>query len=349
MGARTFVRANRHLDAALHARPARFNGGAHFRTRKFVQDELAEQAVTASMGARTFVRANRAEHRIAAGQRELQWGRALSYAQIVISLSLSCGSAYASMGARTFVRANWRRIGFTRCVIPGFNGGAHFRTRKCAACRRATASHRASMGARTFVRANSSKTLFLWWCRLLQWGRALSYAQISDGNPSSEPTRLQWGRALSYAQIRRANAPCARCWLLQWGRALSYAQIQWTWTFRSGRYVASMGARTFVRANRSQAWRYTASTLLQWGRALSYAQIVTTRSEARSRSASMGARTFVRANSMPIHGFVIRSKRFNGGAHFRTRKCGTTSIAANTRRFNGGAHFRTRKSLLRRA
>ncbi len=180
------------------------------------------------MGARTFVRANRCERARPRLPTLLQWGRALSYAQMSFRRFSYQHGAVASMGARTFVRANLLWPSDAARADTGFNGGAHFRTRKCSSA----------------PRLQSSTTS-------LQWGRALSYAQIiSSSRPETGKAPASMGaRTFVRANVKIRSERTRRGLELQWGRALSYAQILRGRRSQTGVHLASMGARTFVRAN----------------------------------------------------------------------------------------------------
>ncbi len=202
MGARTFVRANprprgrvprqqmlqwgralsyAQIDAARpHAcAPKGFNGGAHFRTRK-----------------------SRRHSRKRVFDLQLQWGRALSYAQIVSSAPQMAWYSGLQWGrALSYAQITIHLAG--RSCIPHFNGGAHFRTRKCKALTLLDEHYAASMGARTFVRANDPQTRMALMGQIASMGaRTFVRANLPRWRTPPRPrSPLQWGRALSYAQI----------------------------------------------------------------------------------------------------------------------------------------------------
>src|SRR5439155_389760 len=110
---------------------------------------------------------------------------------------------------------------------------------------------------------------------------------------------LQWGRALSCAEIPGSIAPK---WygvpMLQWGRALSCAEMLDHQHIPVRDRQASMGPRTLVRGNIRYTRRSkTKATRLQWGRALSCAEIPMSETFIKKGiPASMGPRTLVRGN-----------------------------------------------------
>jgi len=131
------------------------------------------------MGPRPFERGNVLSELHYTGEVRLQWGRALSSAEIGSIRFDRGGRAPASMGPRPFERGNRRA---RRCGRFDFT---------------------ASMGPRPFERGNRVVgDLARELAEQLQWGRALSSAEISGGCGSfSVCIELQWGRALSSAEI----------------------------------------------------------------------------------------------------------------------------------------------------
>src|SRR5438876_337306 len=119
------------------------------------------------MGPRTLVRGNERIGNRQIARVLLQWGRALSCAEI----------AYRWL---PLLQQSGR-----------FNGAAHSRARKLKAAARRTAGSAASMGPRTLVRGNSAR-LRLRRSSLaqLQWGRALSCAEMPSPTPMNIPYAL---------------------------------------------------------------------------------------------------------------------------------------------------------------
>src|SRR5437667_9869481 len=88
-------------------------------------------------------------------------------------------------------------------MTPGFNGAAHSRARKCGLGIVGLGDRSASMGPRTLVRGNFLRNPYvIEKANMLQWGRALSCAEIVLRlAPPVVGRSLQWGRALSCAEI----------------------------------------------------------------------------------------------------------------------------------------------------
>src|SRR2546430_1462058 len=131
-----------------------------------------------------------------------------------------------------------------------FNGAAHSRARKCAEGSPSQSKHSASMGPRTLVRGNSRtgsrRTRPSW----LQWGRALSCAEITKAaaHYAAHSVELQWGRALSCAEMDGARK------FQRFGSRFNGAAHSRARKFLKRRHVvrvalASMGPRTLVRGN----------------------------------------------------------------------------------------------------
>ncbi len=228
------------------------------------------------MGPRTFARGNLAQvaHDAVGTTGGLQWGRALSHAEIRRRGQLSGVARDASMGPRTFARGNessqtqaasWR----------SFNGAAHFRTRKCQAHHRNPAGGHASMGPRTFARGNPEPVRSYWRHVYASMGpRTFARGNYDCAWNEFNVAELQWGRALSHAEMSYFWPLAIPGAQLQWGRALSHAEIIRVIMSSQAVFTASMGPRTFARGNSIRRSIHWSIQSLQWGRALSHAEII---------------------------------------------------------------------------
>ena len=131
-------------------------------------------------------------------------------------------------------------------------------------------------------------------------GAALSERGNALTRTADRSSRLQWGRALSSAEMPPGQESLRRSAMLQWGRALVSAEIAALVVTVSGIRRASMGPRSRERGNLHAARQSSASAyMLQWGRALVSAEIRACRSRSVCRDrASMGPRSRERGNSV---------------------------------------------------
>ncbi len=324
-----------------------FNGAAHFRTRKFPATNAVQRTVSKLQWGRALSHAeiNRMLKSFLPPA-QLQWGRALSHAEMCAG-GVTDRALQRFNGAAHFRTRKSRRSLSLSAECACFNGAAHFRTRKLTIRAVSATIKLASMGPRTFARGNEWRDssslrpgasfngaahfrtrkfqppLQSVAPYVLQWGRALSHAEILCWRcDQGRTTKLQWGRALSHAEMAPNVTDTMSVTTLQWGRALSHAEIYTIGGTPVTYDVASMGPRTFARGNLSLATNAEMVEALQWGRALSHAEIS--------------------LRTPPSSGDYIG---FNGAAHFRTRKSATRlATPCATLCFNGAAHFRTRKS-----
>src|SRR5437899_634274 len=90
----------------------------------------------------------------------------------------------------------------------------------------AIAAQVASMGPRSDERGNAATAFTFCNSALLQWGRALMSAEITERREFGQQLRaLQWGRALMSAEMPIIKLPCFLGEVLQWGRALMSAEM----------------------------------------------------------------------------------------------------------------------------
>ena len=185
---------------------------------------------------------------------KLQWGRALSSAEIGVDSVAAVVADTTSMGPRPFERGNFR-AGAQPCQDPSpdFNGAAPFRARKFGEKHFLEAEQAfTSMGPRPFERGNvrfprdrQPKS-----SALLQWGRALSSAEIRNRCVA----RGRFAHFNGAAPFRARKFEIDADWLreqilLQWGRALSSAEIRTTRSHPRSIGTTSMGPRPFERGN----------------------------------------------------------------------------------------------------
>src|SRR5881296_3114818 len=104
------------------------------------------------------------------------------------------------------------------------------------------------MGPRALARGNLRRRGHQTELEELQWGRALSRAEMRKSSSTlSCANALQWGRALSRAEMNREAGIGNPLPALQWGRALSRAEIAPAGVRLTGRFRASMGPRALAR------------------------------------------------------------------------------------------------------
>ena len=280
----------------------------------------------------------------------LQWGRAHSSAEMGGRVPLPAELHAASMGPRSFERGNLASLRWRRAHLPGFNGAALIRARKChknpqedrpsylrfngaalirarkwiAALMDGYLKSQASMGPRSFERGNDTGR------GSCEPGNCASMGPRSfeRGNGRPERYHAQWVAGFNGAALIRArkllhaiHRNLSQCGL-QWGRAHSSAEID-------GKPRLS-GPVT---------------PLLQWGRAHSSAEIAERIGiSSRCDHASMGPRSFERGNHRILQMKPSGLTRFNGAALIRARKSDEGYFASLiVTRFNGAALIRARK------
>ncbi len=229
MGPRSFNRGNRTKKMVARIGLPGFNGAAVFQPRKWV-DQYADVKEA----------------------HPLQWGRGLSTAEMSIRDVADIMGNCASMGPRSFNRGNSGRLkvvayvplasmgprSFNRgngllglddgLLDPASMGPRSFNRGNIAAAKMAyIARLRASMGPRSFNRGNvvdpgQGRVGQV----LLQWGRGLSTAEISQEEERGSPVKASMGPR----SFNRGNGPASSFSStaqprLQWGRGLSTAEM----------------------------------------------------------------------------------------------------------------------------
>ncbi len=132
----------------------------------------------------------------------------------------------SSMGPRAFARGDRRTVLVERKHTHSSMGPRAFARGDKASLRRLISAGQSSMGPRAFARGDLTHALFRSGAAPLQWGRALSRAEIAVIDP-----------------IKAAAGP------LQWGRALSRAEIALAGRTAQGGGCSSMGPRAFARGD----------------------------------------------------------------------------------------------------
>src|SRR5438477_450100 len=106
------------------------------------------------------------------------------------------------------------------------------------------------MGPRSDERGSSSSTFQTSGLRLLQWGRALTSAEVARLAFKGFGVKLlQWGRALTSAEVAGEHDGTRSGRMLQWGRALTSAEVNLPGKPGCPVRAASMGPRSDERGS----------------------------------------------------------------------------------------------------
>ena len=124
-----------------------------------------------------------------------------------------------------------------------FNGAAASMLRKLAIRNPAILGRPvASMGPQHRCCGNSASLTFPRFSVLLQWGRSIDAAEMSDWQLVREFfKRLQWGRSIDAAEIWCQQSKRSLVLLLQWGRSIDAAEMNVLAAVVLGTTPASMG------------------------------------------------------------------------------------------------------------